>query len=211
MNNANNVKPRLKFKWLGVQHYPTFSNNMQTQATKRISSESNDVVWFCEHEPVYTTGRRGINNSLATLKAPLIITERGGETTFHGTGQLMMYPILGLKPYGLNVRDYVNLLEQSCINLLENYDIKAERNCGFPGVWVGDEKIAAMGLRINQGVASHGMALNANTDLSWFDAINPCGTSRKMTSMQKLGCSDISLEDLASLWFKQLGLLLDKR
>lgn len=210
MHQVNLTKPMLKFLWLGQQNYPTLLKNMQAQAAARAGATSSDMVWFCEHEPVYTTGKRGINNALVTLKAPLIYTERGGETTYHGPGQLMMYPILSLKNYGLHVRDYVNLLEQSCINLLATYAIKAERNCGFPGVWAGQQKIAAMGLRINQGVSSHGMALNLYTDLTWFDAINPCGTSQKMTSMEALGGPNVLLKDVALLWFEQLQLLLHK-
>jgi len=187
------------YQWLGRMEYTSFLQQMQAYVK---NFDTNPVVWFCEHEHVYTTGKRGINNSLSSLKAPLIMTERGGETTYHGVGQLMMYPILDLKAYRLNVRDYIHLLEQSCIDLLAAYDIQAKRDCGLPGVWINDKKIAALGIRVSHGIASHGIALNISTDLSWFDSINPCGTSRLATSMQQQGTLPLDLETIAEQWFE---------
>lgn len=198
----------LDLKWLGHIDYSTLLTAMQRQSLQRAQGKVGDEVWFCEHPPIYTTGKRGINNSVSQLKAPLLTTERGGETTFHGPGQLMMYPILSLKTYQLSIRGYVSLLEQSCINTLAILGIQAGRNCKFPGVWVDDTKIAAIGLRIHQGVASHGMALNVSTDLSWFDAINPCGTSHKMSSISTWDVNAIPLENLPWIWFTQLKILL---
>ncbi len=196
------------YRWLGEQEYTAFLIKMQQHCRGLSRQESGEAVWFCEHQPVYTTGKRGILNSETHLNAPVITTDRGGETTFHGSGQLMMYPLLNLKHYQLSVRDYVFLLEESCIRLLHDYHIQAKRECGLPGVWVGQRKIAALGIRISQGVTSHGMALNINTDLSWFDRINPCGTSRKMTTMSALGINHPAAELISQQWYQIFRQLL---
>ncbi len=186
------------YQWLGRCEYSQFLKKMQQYVASFAGME---VVWFCEHEHVFTTGRRGIDNSKANLGVPLIQTERGGETTYHGLGQLMMYPIIDLKQHDLNVRDYVHLLEESVIQLLQGYGLKTVRDCGLPGVWLNNEKIAALGIRVSRGITSHGMALNVNTDLTWFDSINPCGTSRKATSMQTQGIKGLNLEAVSHQWF----------
>ncbi|MDQ6983126.1 MAG: lipoyl(octanoyl) transferase LipB [Ghiorsea sp.] len=193
--------------YLGRCEYSQFLTKMQ-QYVANFKGE--ELVWFCEHEHVFTTGRRGIDNSKADLGAPFVQTERGGETTYHGLGQLMMYPIIDLKKHDLNVRDYVNLLEESVIQLLKSYDIQTTRDCGFPGVWLNNEKISALGIRVSQGIAWHGMALNVSTDLSWFDKINPCGTSRKATSLQQLGIQDLDLKTISKQWYKIFLQLLTK-
>ncbi|MDX8387047.1 MAG: lipoyl(octanoyl) transferase LipB [Ghiorsea sp.] len=198
---------QLPYQWLGRKEYTCFLEEMQNRTAAVIISSQQEMIYFCEHEDVYTTGRRGINNSKTNLGAPLIQTERGGETTYHGIGQLMMYPVISLKQHGLSVREYVHMLEQSCINLLAQYDIQTERDCGLPGVWINREKIAALGIRVSKGVASHGIALNVSTDLKWFEKINPCGTSRKATSMLVQGVSELNLEVIAKQWnvtFQQL-------
>ncbi|MDQ6988666.1 MAG: lipoyl(octanoyl) transferase LipB [Mariprofundaceae bacterium] len=200
--------PAPTFVWLGEQEYTAFLEKMQLHSQQLMQGQKHEVVYFCEHQPVFTTGKRGINNSKVELGAPLIHTERGGETTFHGTGQLMMYPLIQLKRYGLSVRSYVHLLEQSCLDLLQTHQIHAARDCGLPGVWLNQEKIAALGIRINQGFTSHGMALNVHTDLTWFDKINPCGTSRKTTTMQKQGLKAFDLTEIAQQWFHIFNVLL---
>ncbi len=186
------------YQWLGRCEYLQFLKKMQQYVASFAGAE---VVWFCEHKHVFTTGRRGIDNSKASLGAPLIQTERGGETTYHGLGQLMMYPIIDLKKHHLSVRDYVHLLETSVIELLKTYDLNTERDCGLPGVWLNKEKIAALGIRVSHGITSHGIALNVNTDLTWFDSINPCGTSRKATSMEKQGITALNLGSISQQWF----------
>jgi lipoyl(octanoyl) transferase len=186
------------YHWLGQCEYSHFLKKMQQYVA---DFEGVEVVWFCEHKHVFTTGKRGVDNSKAELGAPLVQTERGGETTYHGLGQLMMYPIIDLKAYDLNVRDYVFLLEESVIKLLKTYDLDTQRDCGLPGVWLDNQKIAALGIRVSHGITSHGIALNVSTDLAWFDKINPCGTSRKATSVQAQGIKDLSLETMSHQWF----------
>lgn len=196
------------YQWLDVQEYTSFLEKMQAHAQQLSKATCDETVWFCVHKAVYTTGKRGINNSLGNLGAPLKITDRGGETTFHGDGQLMMYPIINLKKHHLSVRNYVQLLEESCIQLLAAHNIQATRDCGLPGVWINNEKIAALGIRVSHGIASHGIALNVNTDLSWFERINPCGTSRKMTNIVQQDVEISDLEKLSQQWFQIfIGLL----
>jgi len=192
------------YRWLGRQPYAPFAAAMLAHAQGVQRQTTEEAIWCCEHDPIYTTGRRAIDNRTApTLPAPLIISDRGGETTFHGPGQLMLYPILNLKQRGLAPRAYVRLLEESCIDLLADYGIPATRRSGAPGVWVDQRKIAAIGLRISHGVVWHGMALNICTDLAWFDAINPCGLPWGMDRF----CDHLdapALAVLAQQWADQL-------
>ena len=199
------------YHWLGQQPYTSFLRDMQQHTQDLAQHQASQQVWFCEHEPVYTTGKRGIQNNKGILDAPLIVTDRGGETTFHGTGQLMMYPMIILKDYHLSVRDYVYLLEESCIQLLASHNQHAVRDCGFPGVWMDNEKIAALGIRVSRGITSHGIALNVNTELDWFKKINPCGTSRNATTMAAQGLNDLHIEQISQQWFKIFVQLLAAR
>jgi len=160
-----------------------------------------EVVWTCEHEPVYTTGRRGVDNRLHNgLKAPLIHTDRGGETTFHGPGQVMLYPVISLRERSLSPRTYVHLLEQSCIDCLETLGVAVSRRQGFPGVWTPAGKVAAIGLRIARGVAYHGMALNIAVDPHWFEAIDACGTGLPSVSLASMATYLPSPRLLAHHW-----------
>jgi len=202
--------PDPEFFWLGRMQHSVMQQRMQEQAELLSGSlsESNrtdaEIIWACEHDPVYTTGRRGIDNRRFTeLPASLVVTDRGGETTFHGPGQVMLYPVLSLRARGLGVRDYVCLLEQSCIDLLLTYGISAERRDGLPGVWVGSAKIGAIGLRVSRGVVWHGMALNVCVDEQWFAAINACGAGLGVTGMHAF-IDPPPLADVANGWYALL-------
>ncbi|MDQ6966399.1 MAG: lipoyl(octanoyl) transferase LipB [Mariprofundaceae bacterium] len=198
--------PNPEFSWQGRIDHSAMWQHMQEQAELLIESKQSDaeIIWACEHEPVYTTGRRGIDNRRSVnLPAPLVVTDRGGETTFHGPGQVMLYPVLSLRERGLGVRDYVCLLEQSCIDLLQNYGISAGRREGLPGVWVGSAKIGAIGLRISRGVVWHGMALNVCVDANWFAAINACGAGLGVTGMHAF-VDPPPLADVANGWYALL-------
>ena len=188
------------YAWLGEQPYLPFLARMQQQAALLQRGEGKEAIWCCHHPPVYTTGRRGVDNRVRpALPAPLVATDRGGETTFHGPGQLMLYPILKLRPRHLQPRAFVHLLEESCITLLRRYGITAVRKTGAPGVWSDRGKIAAIGLRIGGGVSWHGMALNVTTDLDWFDAIRPCGLPFSADNMAN-HIAPPALETLAEAW-----------
>ncbi len=197
------------FSWLGEQPYLPLWKKLQLRAAAVAAGDQSEVIWSCEHEAVYTTGRRAVDNrEQPVLPAPLIHTDRGGETTFHGPGQLMLYPIINLKQRHIPPKAYVHLLEQSSINLLAEYGISAERRCSLPGVWCKEGKITAIGLRIKEGVAYHGMALNIAVEPEWFRAINPCGTGLQSINMSSYTEQIPQMSELAGQWQHHLATLL---
>ncbi|HJM88589.1 MAG TPA: lipoyl(octanoyl) transferase LipB [Dehalococcoidia bacterium] len=156
--------------------------------------EADEAVALLEHPPVYTLGRRGGRQhvlrseaELALQGAELVESDRGGDVTFHGPGQLVVYPILDLRARGIAPVDHVRSLEGVVIDVLRDFEVCGERVEGRPGVWVSGAKVAAVGVRVQRGVSTHGLALNVSTDLSRFDAIVPCGIGDAgVTSMQRL-------------------------
>ena len=157
---------------------------------QRIRGEIEDTLILVEHDPVYTLGKNADKDHLLQSRdesVDVFNIERGGDITFHGPGQLVGYPILDLSNYKKSVSWYMRTLEQVLIDTLIEFKIIAQRNDGLTGVWVGDEKIAALGIRISRWVTMHGFALNVNTDLSYYDGIIPCGVFEYgVTSMEKL-------------------------
>lgn len=154
-----------------------------------------DMLLLLEHPPVITIGTGGKEDNILVNGAYLrragidvYRTNRGGDVTYHGPGQIVGYPILDLTAYGKDVRNYVRRLEETFICLLaEEYGLHATRDCAHPGVWVGNAKIAALGCAVKRWITMHGFAFNVNTDLEYFRLINPCGiTDRGVTSLQKL-------------------------
>ncbi|MFO1257934.1 MAG: lipoyl(octanoyl) transferase LipB [Gammaproteobacteria bacterium] len=138
--------------------------------------KTTDEVWLLEHTPVFTQGQAGKpEHILNPHNIPVLQSDRGGQVTYHGPGQLMIYPLLELKRYGLGVRDAVDLLENLVVKLLQSYDIQARGDQKARGVYVGDAKIASIGLRIRKGYSYHGLSLNVKMDLTPFSYINPCG------------------------------------
>jgi len=197
------------FSWLGQQPYLPLWEKLQLRAAAVAAGDQSEVIWSCEHEAVYTTGRRAVDNrEQPELPAPLIHTDRGGETTFHGPGQLMLYPIIHLKQRHISPKAYVHLLEASCINLLAEWNISAERRCSLPGVWTDEGKITAIGLRIKEGVAYHGMALNVVVKPEWFGAINPCGTGLKSVNLSDYIEEYPQIVQLAKQWQHHFTTLL---
>ena len=166
--------------------------NLQKKLQKeRIKEEINDTIILTEHEPVYTLGKNAnVNHLLPNRDRNIEVfnIERGGDITFHGPGQLVGYPILCLKNYKPSITWYMRTLEQVIIDTLKNFSISATRRRNFTGVWVGDEKIAAMGVRISRWVTMHGFSININPDLKFYDGIIPCGIFEfGVTSMKELG------------------------
>ncbi len=153
-----------------------------------------EALAILQHPPVYTLGRRARSEhllvdpaELAARGAAVVRVSRGGEVTFHGPGQLVAYPILDLRRRGLGAAGYVHALEATVIETLARFAVRGQRVARRPGVWVGDAKLAAVGVRVRRGVSSHGLALNVSTDLSWFDAIVPCGIpGADVTSLARL-------------------------
>lgn len=147
-----------------------------------------DFLLFVEHPHVYTIGRGGdLNNVLAAQDVPLHRANRGGDVTYHGPGQLVVYPIIGLRSkLRKDVHRYIKNLEMTAIETLENFGLEAKRRPPYTGIWIDNRKIAAMGIAVRRGITFHGLALNVNTDLSYFDRIIPCGLSwADVTSMAK--------------------------
>lgn len=180
---------------LGRVEYEDGLALMQALARKRERGEGEDVLLLLEHPPVLTLGRAAKRENvllgekeLAARGVELYETDRGGDVTYHGPGQLVGYPILDLKPDRCDLHRYVRDIEEAIIRALRTFDIEAGRITGLTGVWVGDEKICAIGVRVSSGwITSHGFALNVTTDLSYFGAIVPCGiTDRGVTSLARL-------------------------
>ncbi len=146
------------------------------QATAVASGALPEIVAFIEHPAVYTQGRRGgRTHVIGDLTAPIVDTDRGGEITFHGPGQLVIWPILRLRERGIGIAHYVRGLEQVAIDTAHHFDIESERVAGRPGTWIDNRKLASIGVRIQSGVSRHGLALNCDIDLSWFGNIRACG------------------------------------
>lgn len=149
-------------------------------AMRRFSAERDadtvDELWLLEHPPVYTLGQAGKpEHLLQRTDIPVVYVDRGGQITYHGPGQVVVYTLIDLKRRGIGIRDMVRRIEQSVIDLLVERHIAAERVSGAPGVYVGGAKIAALGLRVRNGRCYHGVALNVDCDLGPFQYINPCG------------------------------------
>ena len=175
---------------LGRMSYNSAWDIQKEYHKKVVSGKEPDTLIIVEHEPVYTLGKNANDNHLlqsASEEIQVFRIERGGDITFHGPGQIVVYPILDLNRFVKSVSWYMRTLEKIIIDTLSDFEIKAELKDGLTGVWVGDEKIGAQGVRISRWVTMHGLALNVNTDLRYFDGIIPCGIfDYGVTSMEKL-------------------------
>ncbi len=160
---------------LGLVDYATAWEAMRRFTDTRTEA-SEDELWFLEHPPVFTLGLGGKREHiLGPGTIPVIHVDRGGQVTYHGPGQLIVYVLVDLRRLGWGVRKLVYALEQSVIDLLDEFGILAARRPGAPGVYIGESKVAALGLRVRGGCTYHGLALNVGMDLSPFSRINPCG------------------------------------
>lgn len=165
----------VEFKFLGCQQYEDIFIEMKNFTHSR-STETIDEIWLLEHFPVFTQGLAGKSEHiLRNLNIPIVQSDRGGQVTYHGPGQLVVYFLLNLKNFHLNVRSLVTLIENVVITLLKNYGIQGHTMSGAPGVYVSNRKICSLGLKIRKGCSYHGLALNVDMDLQPFSAINPCG------------------------------------
>ncbi|AQQ69978.1 Octanoyltransferase [Limihaloglobus sulfuriphilus] len=191
----------LSIRDLGITDYGKALELQKTMLSRRILGEIPNTVMITEHNPVITLGARESENKL--VAAPERIEEagisiypvrRGGGTTAHNPGQLVIYPIIDLRSIKLGINEYIRALEQTGIELLETMGIHAGRKKGFPGIWTNSGKIASIGVKVSQGTTYHGMAINICNDLSIFEMIIPCGIDNvKMVSAQSLG-SDAAIE-----------------
>ena len=183
------VKPtQWTVRELGRQPYVPVWRAMQAFTDTR-GDATPDELWVLEHDPVFTLGQAGKpEHVLAAGEIPLIVVDRGGQVTYHGPGQIVAYPLVDLRRLGLGVREFVCRIEQAMIDVLADWNIQGLRRAGAPGIYVGDAKIGALGLRVRRGCSFHGLAFNVAMDLEPFRRINPCGfAGLEVTAMLDLG------------------------
>jgi lipoyl(octanoyl) transferase len=200
-------------RWLGRVDYST-GLQLQEDAVERLrSGESSEQLLLLEHPHVFTLGRGAESENILADRDQLRdhsieVHEigRGGDVTYHGPGQLVGYPIINLRPDRCDVHRYVRDLEEVLIRTIGEFGVKGSRIQGLTGVWVGNEKIAAIGVRIARWITSHGFALNVNTDLSYFKMIVPCGiTDKGVTSVCRLLGNNIDLREAAKTVARMFG------
>ena len=179
--------PELVLRELGLVDYQSTLAAMQ-QFTDNRTAATPDELWLLQHPPVFTQGQAGkAEHVLAPGDIPVIQVDRGGQVTYHGPGQWVLYLLLDLRRHHLGVRDLVDLIERSVQQLLQRYGISAAGQSGAPGVYVAGDKIASLGLRVRRGCSYHGLSLNVDMDLEPFQRINPCGfRDLQVTSMRQL-------------------------
>ena len=198
---------------LGVVNYADGLRLQLERVTARKAGTIPDTLLLLEHPHVYTLGRNAKTENLlisaeqlAARGAQVFEIDRGGDVTYHGPGQLVGYPILDLAKHRRDIAWYMRSLEEVLIAVAQDYGIQAGRLAGAPGVWVGNDKLAAMGVHISRWVTSHGFAFNVNTDLRYFDCIVPCGLRDKgVTSLQKLLGRPVEMEEVIERVARQFG------
>ena len=191
-------------KTLGLVSYDESLENMR-RFTRDRSELTEDELWLTEHPPTYTLGLKTKTEHILNHdhKIPLIQSDRGGQITYHGPGQIVAYTLLDLRRLNLTVRKAVRLLEQTTINLLSSLGIVAFGDKARPGVYVNGKKIASLGLKIRNGCSYHGIALNVDMDLKPFDNINPCGyPDLNVTQLKELNVN-LSIDEVRQLWVDQ--------
>ncbi|NQX87545.1 MAG: lipoyl(octanoyl) transferase LipB [Halioglobus sp.] len=179
-----------------VEYEPTFAAMRRFTDSRELDTP--DELWLLQHQPVFTQGQAGrVEHLLAPGDIPVVQSDRGGQVTYHGPGQWVLYLLLDMRRHQLGVRDLVDVIEQCLVTLLDEYGIAAAGKADAPGVYVNDEKVASLGLRVRRGCTYHGLALNVNMDLEPFTRINPCGYDKlQVTSMARV-LSDPDLDIVA--------------
>lgn len=202
-------------KHLGLADYAKTYEAMQT-FTKERNANTPDEIWVLEHPPVFTLGLAGDASNLhsPSKQIPMVQVDRGGEITYHGPGQLVVYLLLDLKRLGIYVKEFVFRIEQAAIDTLADFGVQAERKQGAPGIYVSEQggvsdewvgaKVAALGLKVSKSCSYHGLALNVATDLEAFGRIHPCGyEGLKTVDMQTLGIKD-NIDIISKVLLKHL-------
>ena len=192
---ADRVTRELLVHFMGRRPYePTWRAMQDFTATRHVDTP--DEFWLVEHPPVFTVGQAGHREHLlAPGRIPVVSTDRGGQVTYHGPGQVVLYTLIDLRRKDMGIRALVSALEQAVIDLLAKYGTNARSRQEAPGVYVGQAKIAALGLRVRQGRSYHGLALNVDMDLEPFRRINPCG-------YQGLQITQLADLDIRLSWFE---------
>ncbi len=201
--------PAVIIKDLGVQSYETTWHAMQTFTQNRLD-DTPDEIWLVEHSPIFTFGQAGKpEHLLHSTDIPTIRTDRGGQITYHGPGQQIVYVLINLRRHHLNVRTLVNHLENTVINTLSDLNIESYARPDAPGVYINKQKICSLGLKIRKGCSFHGLALNVDMDLTPFKTINPCGYAGLTMTNVVDHHKGITTTDIKPLIIKNLTRLLD--
>lgn len=211
------VKNYIEWQNLGCMKYLEAWRLQEGLRERRIAGEIPDRFLIVEHPPVFTLGKRDCDgdfiSSMEQIRADeieIVKCDRGGRITYHGPGQMVGYFIFSIDSQGIGIKDFVRSVEDVCIGVLSDFEIHASRDAEHPGVWVGREKIAAVGLNVSRGVTLHGFALNVNCDLAPYRHIVACGIKdRDVTSMEKmLGCH-VPMSDVAASTIAQMRRTFD--
>jgi lipoyl(octanoyl) transferase len=202
---APSISEAVAAQWLGTVPYERAWTLQKQYAAERATQQRGNTLMLLEHPHTYTLGKQGKREHLLVAPEQLenegiavLDVDRGGDITYHGPGQLVAYPILRLADFGVGCVRYMRCLEDVLIRVVASYGIVAERQRGYTGVWVGDAKLAAIGTKVDaNGITSHGFALNATTDLRYFNRIIPCGIEGKQVcSLQSLLGRPVDMSDL---------------
>ena len=184
-------------KDLGICNYNIALSKQEFTREKLIKKTGIDTLILLEHNHIYTLGKNANRDNILKNDCEIIQTDRGGDVTYHGPGQLIGYPIINLKRIGLGVKSYVNHIESLLIAVVHEHNIDAHTKKGKPGVWVDNKKIGSIGIRVSHGVTSHGFSLNVNTDMNYFSNIISCGIDDiLMTSMEKELGKELFIDDI---------------
>lgn len=206
----SNSNDAILLRSLGLRDYATVWSEMRAFTDQR-TADSGDELWLVEHPPVYTQGQAGKPEHLHDPHGiPVVASDRGGQVTYHGPGQLVAYPLLNLKRRKLGVRDLVTCLETAVIDFLAGFNIDAVARADAPGVYVDGRKIASLGLRVRKGCSYHGLALNVAMDLQPFANINPCGYPGLQMAQLSEWLPDITLNEVSASFAETLITTLNR-
>lgn len=201
---VDSAKDKVISRWLGVQPYVPVWHAMQS-FTETRTAQTPDEIWWLEHAPVFTQGQAGkAEHILHAGDIPVVQVDRGGQVTYHGPGQLVGYLLIDIERLGLNVRQLVDHIEQSLVETLSTYAVDAHPRKDAPGVYVGEAKIASLGLRVRKGGTFHGLALNLDMDLAPFQQINPCGHAGMPMTQLKHWAPEASMSQVQQILCKSL-------
>lgn len=193
----------MKIQHLGMQPYDTIWEQMKHFTSER-SVDTEDELWLLEHYPVYTQGQAGKPEHILNQNAiPLVQSDRGGQVTYHGPGQLVAYVLMDIGRRKLGIKTLVCQLEQLLVKVLHHYRIDANTRCGAPGVYVDDKKIASIGLRVKNGCTYHGIALNVSMDLKPFSDINPCGFAKMQMTQIADFCENVDVQEVSQYFIQE--------
>ena len=206
LKHVISVKNNLKFSYLGKQPYQDTYKDMK----EHIQNFSSNQIWMLEHDAVFTLGTAADESHIINAgQIPVIQTDRGGEVTYHGPGQLVIYFLIDIKEIKLGPKALVQKLQELISSILGHYDIESSFIEGAPGVYVDDKKIASIGLRISQGKTYHGISINVDMDLTPFSFINPCGYEGLEVTQIKNYDSNVKMKDVESIAQQEISKIFE--